>query len=131
MNVGYVHTFEVPENNIDKGRLKVSVVNEENVPIKGAAVRLSYTGNPDNIIGESGTDGDGISIFNDLRTPPIEYSMEPGNRQPFSEYDIAVSAPGFDNVNICQLQGAKSQLPPNQQIEEQRQRYQAQAPDLD
>ena len=81
MNVGYVHTFEVPENNIDKGRLKVSVVNEENVPIKGAAVRLSYTGNPDNIIGESGTDGDGISIFNDLRTPPIEYSMEPGNRQ--------------------------------------------------
>ncbi len=23
MNVGYVHTFEVPENNIDKGRLKV------------------------------------------------------------------------------------------------------------
>lgn len=52
-------------------------------------------GNPDNIIGESGTDGDGISIFNDLRTPPIEYSMEPGNRQPFSEYDIAVSAPGF------------------------------------
>ena len=100
MNVGYVHTFEVPENNIDKGRLKVSVVNEENVPIKGAAVRLSYTGNPDNIIGESGTDGDGISIFNDLRTPPIEYSMEPGNRQPFSEYDIAVSAPGFDNVNI-------------------------------
>ena len=100
MNVGYVHTFEVPENNIDKGRLKVSVVNEENVPIKGAAVRLSYTGNPDNIIGESGTDGDGISIFNDLRTPPIEYSMEPGNRQPFSENDIAVSAPGFDNVNI-------------------------------
>ena len=50
MNVGYVHTFEVPENNIDKGRLKVNVVNEENVPIKGAAVRLSYTGNPDNII---------------------------------------------------------------------------------
>ena len=44
MNVGYVHTFEVPENNIDKGKLKVSVVNEENVPIKGAAVRpVSYT----------------------------------------------------------------------------------------
>ena len=40
------------------------------------AVRLSYTGNPDNIIGESGTDGDGISIFNDLRTPPIEYSKD-------------------------------------------------------
>ena len=38
MNVGYVHTFEVPENNIDKGRLKVSVVNEENVPIKGAGL---------------------------------------------------------------------------------------------
>ena len=38
MNVGYVHTFEVPENNIDKGRLKVSVVNEENVPIKGEDV---------------------------------------------------------------------------------------------
>ena len=37
-----------------KADWKVSVVNEENVPIKGAAVRLSYTGNPDNIIGESG-----------------------------------------------------------------------------
>lgn len=34
MNVGYVHTFEVPENNIDKGRLKVSVVNEEMCQLK-------------------------------------------------------------------------------------------------
>lgn len=100
MNVGYVHTFEVPEGNIDKGRLKVSVVDEENVPIKGAAVSLSYTGNPDNIIGESRTDSDGISIFDELRTPPIEYSMEPGNRQPFSEYDIIVSAAGYSNVSI-------------------------------
>ena len=91
MNVGYVHTFEVPENNIDKGKLKVSVVNEENVPIKGAAVRLSYTGNPDNIIGESGTDGDGISIFNDLRTPPIEYSMEPGRTFLLPKYNINIT----------------------------------------
>ena len=100
MNVGYVHTFEVPEGNVDKGRLKVSVVNYENVPVKGAAVRISYTGNPDNEVGEITTDSDGIAIFNDLSAPPIEYSMEPGNRQPFSEYDIRVTAPGYFDVNV-------------------------------
>ena len=83
MNVGYVHTFEVPENNIDKGRLKVSVVNEENVPIKGAAVRLSYTGNPDNIIGESGTDRDGISIFNDLERLQLNIAWNRGTGSHF------------------------------------------------
>ncbi|MFR4337499.1 MAG: hypothetical protein ACLT33_05095 [Lachnospira pectinoschiza] len=60
----------MPENNIDKGRLKVSVVNEENVPIKGAAVRLSYTGNPDNII-EKVVQTRWNKYINDLRTPPI------------------------------------------------------------
>ena len=100
MNVGYVHTFEVPEDNIDKGKLKVSVVDEANVPVKGAAIQLSYTGRPDSIIGENSTDSDGIAIFDNLRTPPLEYSMEPGNRQPFSEFDIGISAPGFKEVNI-------------------------------
>ena len=67
MNVGYVHTFEVPEDNIDRGKLKVSVVDEANVPVKGAAIQLSYTGRPDGIIGENSTDSDGIAIFDGLK----------------------------------------------------------------
>ena len=32
--------------------------------------------------------------------PPLEYSMEPGMNQPYSEYTLQISAPGFAPVEI-------------------------------
>lgn len=98
--MGYVHTFEVNENMVDKGEIEVNVYDYNGVPVKGAKVYISYVGNEENPIGDSTTDEDGSAVFASLSTPPLEYSMEPGIRQPFAEYDIYVRAEGYEDVNI-------------------------------
>ena len=58
------------------------------------------TGNPERIINEITTDSEGAVNLDDLPTPPVEYSMEPGENQPFSEYTIDVNADGYEEINI-------------------------------
>jgi hypothetical protein len=52
------------------------------------------------VINEVMTDSEGAVNLDELLTPPIEYSMEPGEKQPFSEYTIDVTANGYDEANI-------------------------------
>ena len=52
------------------------------------------------MINEVMTDSEGAVNLEELLTPPIEYSMEPGEKQPFSEYTIDVTANGYDEANI-------------------------------
>ena len=86
---------------VDKGRLRIRVNGRsEGGPIAGAKISLSYTGNPSQTIEEVNTDESGNSEVLTLNTPPLEYSMEPGERQPYSEYTIEVSAPGYRSINI-------------------------------
>lgn len=65
-----------------------------------ARISLAYTGNPERIINEIITDSEGAVNLDDLLTPPVEYSMEPGENQPFSEYTIDVNADGYEEINI-------------------------------
>ena len=65
-----------------------------------ARISLAYTGNPERIINEITTDSEGAVNLDDLLTPPVEYSMEPGENQPFSEYTIDVNADGYEEINI-------------------------------
>lgn len=65
-----------------------------------ARISLAYTGNPERIINEITTDSEGAVNLDDLLTPPVEYSMEPGENQPFSEYTIEVNADGYEEINI-------------------------------
>lgn len=101
MNVGYVHTLETPPNYIDRGRMRVSVFDRtNNGPVPGARVRISYTGEPDSLIEETYTNADGQVDLENLSAPPVEYSMEPGEEQPYSEYTVQVDARGYDSVNV-------------------------------
>ena len=79
---------------IDKGDLKVEVVgSRDNQPIRDAQISISYSGEPDSVIEEVNTDENGMSESLSLNTPPLEYSMQPGENQPFSQYTIQVSCP--------------------------------------
>ena len=69
-------------------------------PIKDASIRLSYTGNPTEIIEELSTDISGQTAAVELPAPPLEYSMEPSEFQPYSEYTIQVNASGYRPINI-------------------------------
>ena len=73
------------QNNTDQGELKIQVTARgSNRPITNARVAISYSGDPDSIVEEVNTDASGMSEQITLPAPPLEFSMEPGEEQPFS-----------------------------------------------
>ena len=93
-------TFKISQSSDESGQLRVDVTDELGRPITGATADISYTGNPDNMIDELTTDSNGQTALITLPTPPLSYSESPGENQPYSEYNIKISAPGFAPVTI-------------------------------
>lgn len=90
--------------NIDKGTLRIHLVNESTGnPIEGAKISISYTGNPSDPIEEVSTDDSGNTEEITLNAPPLEYSMEPSEEQPYSEYTIHVQAPGYRDITVSAI----------------------------
>ncbi len=86
---------------VDNGDLQINVNSlESNAPIEGARVQIAYTGDPETVLEEMSTDSSGQTEQVTLPTPPLEYSMEPGQGQPYSEYNFIITAPGFERVLI-------------------------------
>ncbi len=80
------------------GELQISVTSSlGQIPVEGATVSISYTGEPDTVLEELTTDSSGQTETINLPAPPVEYSLEPETEvQPYSEYNITVSAPGYE-----------------------------------
>ena len=76
--------MQMQQENIDTGQYQVTVSDRlNNRPIENARVRISYTGAPDSTIEEVATDSSGRTPVIELKTPPLEYSMEPVEQQPY------------------------------------------------
>ncbi|MCD8346413.1 MAG: peptidoglycan-binding protein [Lachnospiraceae bacterium] len=84
----------------DTGTLKVTAISERNLPLSDAMVEFSFTGDPDSILEEVHTDQNGQTEPVTLAAPPVEYSLEPSEEQPYAEYTIRVSAPGYEPVTV-------------------------------
>lgn len=85
----------------DMGRLQINVTSSLGlIPIQDARITISYTGIPDVTIERLTTDSSGQSETIDLPAPPVEYSMEPSEQMPYSEYNIQVEAPGYEPVMV-------------------------------
>lgn len=83
------------------GKLAVNVTSErDNRPIEGASVRITYNGQPDNIVEETTTNQEGQIPDVELDAPPLSYSMEPGANKPYAEYTIYISAPGYETFEV-------------------------------
>ena len=88
-------------NAVDKGRLQISVTNQTGfTPIEGARIRISYTGDPENVLEEVQTDISGQTATLAVSTPPLAYSMEPSENQPYSQYTVQVEAEGYRPIDI-------------------------------
>ncbi len=93
-NLKAMQTFE-------RGKLQINVTTAVGAePIKDAKVTVSYTGNPTQTVEELETDESGQTPVIEVNTPPLELSMEPSERQPYAEYTVEVSAPGYRPIDI-------------------------------
>ena len=90
------------ENNIDRGRLQVNVTSERNAfPISDATISISYTGIPESTLEQLRTNSSGQTETIELAAPPVEYSLNPEPAiQPYSEYNLIITAPGYETVSI-------------------------------
>lgn len=87
---------------VDEGTLQITVQNgADNRPVENALVRISYTGEPGSVIEELRTDSSGRTPVLNLKTPPLEYSMEPAEEQPYAEYTVQVQAEGFEDEEVA------------------------------
>lgn len=84
----------------DEGSLRISVVSTIGlVPVINARIQITATGNPDSPVLELTTDQSGQTSVIELPAPPLALSMEPSPaEQPYSEYNISVTANGYEPV---------------------------------
>lgn len=84
------------------GTLKISVVSSMGlIPVKNASVTVSYTGDPENPLEVLTTDSSGQTPVIELSAPPLELSLNPNApEQPYSEYNISVTAEGYEPVYV-------------------------------
>ena len=95
------HLHMQQTNNTKQGRLQINVTSSLGlIPIQDATITISYTGVPDTTIERITTNSSGQSETIELPAPPIEYSIEPTQQMPYSEYNIQVEAPGYETINI-------------------------------
>lgn len=84
----------------ETGYLRVDVVNEENnFPIAGADVTISYQDGsiPEEVLQ---TDQSGQTDMISLRTPPVALSLQFGDEKPYADYNVIISAVGFEPLTI-------------------------------
>lgn len=84
-----------------QGKLRVNVTSAtDNRPIRDASVRIYEGGNPEELTTQTETDSNGQTEDMSLAAPSFELSQQPSAIQPYSEYNIEVSAPGYESVFI-------------------------------
>lgn len=97
--------LKATQDNIDEGFLQIQAVSDNNqMPVSDATIEIANTGEPNTPLEQIKTDADGITERISLNAPPLEYSMEPTDNQPYSEYNLKISAPGYKGIIISGVQ---------------------------
>lgn len=97
--------YQTQADTPDMGRLQMNVesrVNSE--PIPDARIAISYTGEPDSTFEELSTDESGHTEQIELQAPPLDYSMEPSEGQPYAQYTVQITAEGYQPLTITGVQ---------------------------
>lgn len=85
----------------DQGELRINVTSTLGIqPVKNATIRI-FSGT--NQVEELKTNISGQTQAVELPTPPLEYSQEPNNPQPFAEYTVQIEAEGYRPVEVTDV----------------------------
>ena len=103
---------DVPlQEQVDEGQLRIRVASKsDGRPVENARVTITYTGGPQDTVEELRTDVSGNVPIVTLKTPPLEYSMEPQDRQPYAEYSVIVQAEGYREIEISGVELMSQQI---------------------
>lgn len=89
---------------VDQGGLQVNITEKNKAnPISDAKIKVirKYDST---VIEELVTDASGQTETVELGAPPVEYSLDPEGGKPYSEYNLSISADGFESLDIDGVQ---------------------------
>lgn len=99
MSTNKLHAAQ--NNHTDRGKLQINVTSTLGLfPVTDAKVKVTLSGEPDTVIEELDTNISGQTVEIELPAPPLEYSLEPGAEQPYADYNVTVTAPGYESVIV-------------------------------
>jgi peptidoglycan hydrolase-like protein with peptidoglycan-binding domain len=81
-----------------QGRLRIRCTTVGLAPIANATVTLTVPNDPSKVLERLTTDASGLTQEVELSAPPIDYSLAPNEPQPYSLYDVLVSAPNYEDA---------------------------------
>lgn len=85
----------------DRGKLQINVTSTLGfIPVRDARVTITLSGQPDTVVEELDTNISGQTAEVELPAPALDYSLEPGDVQPYADYDISITAPGYESVVV-------------------------------
>ena len=94
----------MPVNELENtsGQLQVRLVIEGTLkPVAGAEVEITYEGDPESEVRRFTTNESGMTELITLPAPNLEYSTQYSEEQPYAEYTIKASAPGYEDVEVA------------------------------
>ena len=88
-----------------QGQLKVIVTSSLGLlPLRGATVRIAFTGDPENFFETLTTDESGQTKTIGIPAPNVSLSLSPDQPQPYSEINVTVSAPDYEDALVSGVQ---------------------------
>ena len=89
------------ENNVSFGSIEIFVTSTQGlIPIPNATVTITYPNAPDTFTRTLSTDESGQTEIIALPAPAFALSQQPSEIQPYTEYTIEVTAPGYEPVTV-------------------------------
>ena len=83
------------------GGLKISLTSSlGQIPVSNATISITYTDTQETVVQNLTTDDSGQTGVIELPAPPLQLSQEPSEIRPYSEYNISVTAPGYEPVVV-------------------------------
>ncbi len=86
------------------GRYRLHCITPNDAPISNATISITLPNNPTNVVEQLTTDESGLSEVIELPAPPLDLSLTPNSPQPYSLYDVQVSAPDFEGAMFSGVQ---------------------------
>lgn len=93
--------YATQQDRPDTGQLLVNVSSMiSSRAVSNATVQITDSNEPEQVLEELITDSNGQTDTIDLPAPPLEYSLEPLSAQPYSVFNLKITAPGFEPTVI-------------------------------
>ncbi len=99
-----IRLYPAQMNTQSFGRLRVRCSTPGILPVDNATVNIVSPNNPEQILDQLVTDANGLTGVIELPAPPVELSLEPNQPQPYSEYTLEITAPGYENITVSNIQ---------------------------